>query len=177
MPRDVITPGVSSVEEMMARAKDRQRRMWGDLGNHVPVERVRPPEPWVRTQPKPPKPRPQKTASELPILTKPFATLPDVSRPPAGFTPRERIRWIIETTARVYDVAYSDIMSESRVSRVSTARRVAVYLVAREFVDLTLPRLGEIFVRDHTTMQHAIVDMDEVYGTDVAGLRREARRG
>ena len=61
---------------------------------------------------------------------------------------------IIEETARFYKVTPEIIMSRSKIRNTVTARQVAMYLI-RTLTNLTLPDIGEIFKRDHTTVMHA----------------------
>jgi chromosomal replication initiator protein len=68
---------------------------------------------------------------------------------------------IIEAVCRYYQLTKSDIIGSSRVKAVAMARQIAMYL-CREMTDLSLPKIGELFGRDHTTVMYAckkIADM------------------
>jgi chromosomal replication initiator protein len=62
---------------------------------------------------------------------------------------------IMEETAKYFGLTVDDLTSKSRSRPLTTARHVAMYLV-RECTGMTLPKIGEIFARDHTTALHGI---------------------
>jgi chromosomal replication initiator protein len=62
---------------------------------------------------------------------------------------------IMEETAKYFGLTIDDLTSKSRSRPLTTARHVAMYLV-RECTGMTLPKIGEIFARDHTTALHGI---------------------
>jgi chromosomal replication initiator protein len=66
---------------------------------------------------------------------------------------------IMEETAKYFGLTVSDLTSKSRSRPLTTARHVAMYLV-RECTGMTLPKIGEIFARDHTTALHGINKID-----------------
>ena len=47
-----------------------------------------------------------------------------------------------------------ELLGPGRVHNLVYARQIAMYL-CRELTDLSLPRIGETFNRDHTTVMHA----------------------
>ncbi|MCA1713545.1 MAG: chromosomal replication initiator protein DnaA, partial [Actinobacteria bacterium] len=61
---------------------------------------------------------------------------------------------IQDEVARFFDITVEDLCSTSRSRQLVTARQIAMYLV-RELTDLSLPRIGRAFNRDHTTVMHA----------------------
>ncbi|MGH2659192.1 MAG: chromosomal replication initiator protein DnaA [Actinomycetota bacterium] len=67
---------------------------------------------------------------------------------------------ILEETARYYSLAVADLVSKSRSRPLTNARHVAMYLV-RECTGMTLPKIGELFDRDHTTALHGINKIDK----------------
>ncbi|UQE75076.1 chromosomal replication initiator protein DnaA [Gordonia sp. PP30] len=73
----------------------------------------------------------------------PDSTNPDISA--AG---------IITITADYFDISIDDLRGPSKVRPVVRARQISMYL-CRELTDLSLPRIGEAFDRDHTTVMHA----------------------
>jgi chromosomal replication initiator protein len=66
---------------------------------------------------------------------------------------------IMEETAKYFGLTVSDLTSKSRSRPLTTARHVAMYLV-RECTGMTLPKIGELFARDHTTALHGINKID-----------------
>lgn len=56
--------------------------------------------------------------------------------------------------AEEYLVKVSEINGKRRTQKIADARQVAMYL-CREMTDLSLPKLGDEFDRDHTTVLHA----------------------
>ncbi len=73
---------------------------------------------------------------------------------------------IISATAKCYGLETADILSTSRTKEIALARQVAMYIV-RYMTKLSLPEIGKIFDRDHTTVIHSI--------EKVEGLMRESR--
>jgi chromosomal replication initiator protein len=67
---------------------------------------------------------------------------------------------ILDETARYYGLAVSDLVSKSRSRPLTNARHVAMYLL-RECTGMTLPKIGELFDRDHTTALHGINKIDK----------------
>jgi chromosomal replication initiator protein len=66
---------------------------------------------------------------------------------------------IVEETAKYFQLTVDDLVSKSRSRPLTTARHVAMYLV-RECTGMTLPKIGELFDRDHTTALHGINKID-----------------
>ncbi len=63
---------------------------------------------------------------------------------------------IIAEVANVYGVTPEDIRSNKRASQISTARKVAIYLV-REITEMPLAAIGTEFGgRDHSTIVYAV---------------------
>jgi chromosomal replication initiator protein len=77
----------------------------------------------------------------------------DLIRNSDSFMPAPEI--IIEETSKCYGVAMSDIMSTSRTKEVAIARQVAMYII-RQQTKLSLPEIGRVFGRDHTTVIHSL---------------------
>ncbi len=72
---------------------------------------------------------------------------------------------IIEETSKCYGIEVSDIMSASRTKEIATARQVAMYII-RSITQLSLPEIGRIFGRDHTTVLHSIEKVEGLIKTD-----------
>lgn len=62
---------------------------------------------------------------------------------------------IMSHTANYFGITVDDLCSQSRTHVLVTARQIAMYL-CREYTDLSLPKIGQLFGgRDHTTVMHA----------------------
>lgn len=61
---------------------------------------------------------------------------------------------IINAVATYYKISPDDIYSQNRAQAIALARQIAMYL-CREQTGLSLPKIGEIFGRDHTTVMYA----------------------
>lgn len=67
-----------------------------------------------------------------------------------------RLSWIVEATARYFDLTSEDIIGPSRLASVSIPRQVAMYL-AREVTTRSTTEVGmAIGGRDHTTVLHGV---------------------
>ncbi len=60
---------------------------------------------------------------------------------------------ILSEVARGFRVSVEEIVGPSRAARVCVARACAMAVV-REATDLSLPAIGRLFDRDHTTVMH-----------------------
>ncbi|MBP8235322.1 MAG: hypothetical protein KAY22_23790 [Rhizorhabdus sp.] len=70
--------------------------------------------------------------------------------------PGHAIRAMIDLVARMHGATYDEVMSKSRRHRVVMARQAAMCAVAYKRPDYSLPMLGRIFKRDHTTVLYAL---------------------
>lgn len=70
-----------------------------------------------------------------------------VVRDPKRITPD----LIIDCVAEYYDLSPSQLRGDSRKKEIALARHVAVYLT-REMTGMSLPRIGDAFRRDHSTI-------------------------
>ena len=61
---------------------------------------------------------------------------------------------IINTVAAYYKITPDDIYSTNRAQAIALARQIAMYL-CREQTNLSLPKIGQLFGRDHTTVMYA----------------------
>lgn len=61
---------------------------------------------------------------------------------------------IITHTAQHLDIPIEALRSQDRSRNVVSARQIAMYL-CRELTELSLPKIGDAFARDHTTVMHA----------------------
>jgi|GEM_PF-2321103 len=93
---------------------------------------------------------------------------------PAAFnrvSKRVPVRLIIEAGAEYLRVPVSQILSPSRRADAVEARMIITY-VARGMTGQSLPQLGRMFTRDHTTLLHAINNAEQLYATDQAFRHR-----
>lgn len=74
---------------------------------------------------------------------------------------------IINQVARFYQITPDDITGRKRTQQIVMPRQIAMYL-AREYTDLSFPKLGEAFGnKNHTTVIHAYEKIDEQRHTDM----------
>ncbi|WP_132992629.1 chromosomal replication initiator protein DnaA [Gordonia zhaorongruii] len=62
---------------------------------------------------------------------------------------------ILAITAEYFDISIEDLRGPSKMRSVTQARQISMYL-CRELTDLSLPKIGEAFDRDHTTVMYAV---------------------
>lgn len=60
---------------------------------------------------------------------------------------------IINAVSERFRIDITEIKGKSKQKEIASARQIAMYLT-REMTDLSLPRIGDIFQRDHTTVLH-----------------------
>jgi len=61
---------------------------------------------------------------------------------------------IIEQVARYFELSLDDLYGTSRAAAIATARQIAMYL-CRELTSMSLPKIGQLLGRDHTTVMYA----------------------
>jgi chromosomal replication initiator protein len=89
---------------------------------------------------------------------------------------------IIRTTALAYGFSVEDVLSSSRRQPLVLCRQISMYL-CRELTDLSLPKIGEHFDRDHTTVLHSVEKVKRILRSDravfdrVNQLTQELRKG
>ncbi|MDX1468831.1 MAG: chromosomal replication initiator protein DnaA [Acidimicrobiia bacterium] len=89
---------------------------------------------------------------------------------------------IIRTTAQAYGFSVEDVLSSSRRQPLVLSRQIAMYL-CRELTDLSLPKIGAHFNRDHTTVLHSVEKVKRILRSDravfdrVNQLTQELRKG
>ena len=72
---------------------------------------------------------------------------------------------IIKRVCAAFDIAPKELLGKSRLGRVLVPRQVAMYL-AHTVGQLSLPRIGAAFDRDHTTVLHACRKVGETMKKD-----------
>jgi chromosomal replication initiator protein len=89
---------------------------------------------------------------------------------------------IIRTSAQAYGFSVEDVLSVSRRQPLVLCRQISMYL-CRELTDLSLPKIGEHFNRDHTTVLHSVEKVKRILRSDravfdrVNQLTQELRKG
>ena len=89
---------------------------------------------------------------------------------------------IIRTTAQAYGFSVEDVLSSSRRQPLVLCRQISMYL-CRELTDLSLPKIGAQFNRDHTTVLHSVEKVKRILRSDravfdrVNQLTHELRKG
>jgi chromosomal replication initiator protein len=78
---------------------------------------------------------------------------------------------IIRTTASAYGFSVEDVLSSSRRQPLVLCRQISMYL-CRELTDLSLPKIGEHFNRDHTTVLHSVEKVKRILRSDRAVFDR-----
>lgn len=92
------------------------------------------------------------------------------------------VRDVIHYASRVFGVPVPDIVGRSRKRDIMAARQ-AVYLVSRQATDASLPHIGNMLRRHHTSVWHGVdmciiyMQRDPVYRAKVRRVRKLARRG
>jgi len=97
--------------------------------------------------------------------------------------PREHITvaYIIEVIAAAFNLESDTIKSKKRIARINHARQLAMFL-AREMTEASLPQIGDVFGRSHTTVLHGCnkikeeIEMDTALASRVQRLRNQISR-
>lgn len=66
---------------------------------------------------------------------------------------RHTAEHILKTVAVHYQLTVNDLTGKKRAGRINQARQMAMYMI-REMTELSLPQIGEVFGRSHTTVLH-----------------------
>jgi chromosomal replication initiator protein len=61
---------------------------------------------------------------------------------------------IMAVTAEYFDTSIEELCGPGKARALAQARQIAMYL-CRELTDLSLPKIGQTFGRDHTTVMYA----------------------
>ncbi len=89
---------------------------------------------------------------------------------------------IIDCVAKHYGVRVEDILGTSRVKKIKNARNVAMYIV-RSLTSMSLPQMGVVFCRDHSTIHSNInaveteLSTDPVLDATINEIMKEIKRG
>lgn len=72
---------------------------------------------------------------------------------------------IMAETAAYFSITLDDLTGDSRAQAVTMPRQIAMYL-CRELTDLSLPKIGKEFHKDHSTVIHAFRKIKDALATD-----------
>ena len=72
---------------------------------------------------------------------------------------------ILTTVSTHYGLTVEDLKSRKRTSNIASARHVAIYMI-KKLTDRSLPAIGRVFGRDHTTMINSIDTVEKKLSTD-----------
>jgi len=62
---------------------------------------------------------------------------------------------ILEAVSKKYNIPIESIQGKKRTNNIVTARHISIYLV-RTMTDMSLPAIGRVFNRDHTTIMNSL---------------------
>lgn len=109
---------------------------------------------------------------QIRIASDKLARLCEVERYEArADTPKAQVRKVIEAVCNRHEITYTDVMSRSRFADVVAARHEAIVAVAAAFPWMSLPKIGRVFGRDHTSILHAL----DKFGVPRRTMGHEAR--
>ena len=83
---------------------------------------------------------------------------------------------IIRECAAEVGLTVNDMRSKGRVRPLARARQYAMWRIAKE-TSLSLPQIGRLLCRDHTTVLHAIRHMNRLHGENVRGCGVKLKHG
>ncbi len=72
---------------------------------------------------------------------------------------------ILHTVSLHYNISIEDMKSRKRISSISSARHIAIYII-KKLTDRSLPAIGREFNRDHTTIINSIDTVEKRLQTD-----------
>ena len=85
---------------------------------------------------------------------------------------------IFAAIEKKYNVSKADLESKSRVKEVAQARHIAIYLI-RSITEMSLPHIGKMFNRDHSTVISSIEAIDKKiasfpsFDAEISELKKE----
>lgn len=94
----------------------------------------------------------------------------------------ETVDNILEVTARKYEVSVEQILGKSRTKDIKTARNVAMYVI-KKVLDLSLPAIGKMMNRDHSTVYSNIqmietdLETNDKLNNDIIEIVTEIKSG
>ena len=94
----------------------------------------------------------------------------------------ETVDNILEVTARKYEVSVEQILGKSRTKDIKTARNVSMYVI-KKVLDLSLPAIGKMMNRDHSTVYSNIqmvetdLETNDKLNNDIIEIITEIKSG
>ncbi len=67
---------------------------------------------------------------------------------------------ILNTVSQKYGISVEDLKSRKRTSNIASARHIAIYII-KKLTDRSLPAIGRVFGRDHTTIINSIETVEK----------------
>lgn len=95
---------------------------------------------------------------------------------PVGIT----VDRILEKVAKKYGVTVEDIKGTKRTKEIAWARHISIYLI-RRLTEMSLPQIGRLLNRDHTTVINSLKTIERELGSnsmtdiDIADLTKEIK--
>lgn len=77
------------------------------------------------------------------------------------------IELIQEVVANYYNLTVDDLKGQRRTRNIALPRQVAMYL-SRTLTPTSLPKIGQEFNKDHTTVMHAYTKINDAIESDAA---------
>ncbi len=74
---------------------------------------------------------------------------------------------ILAAVSSHYGIPVEDLKSRRRTSNIASARHVAIYMI-KKLTDRSLPAIGRVFGRDHTTIINSIDTVEKRFSTEPA---------
>ena len=71
----------------------------------------------------------------------------------------EETKRIIEVICHYYELPYKIVIGKSRIPRFVIIRHITIYFIKKR-TDLSLVDIGKLFDRDHTTIIHALKNVE-----------------
>jgi len=95
---------------------------------------------------------------------------------------QDTVTRVVDIVAKRYNVTAADVMGPSRKKEIKMARNVSMYIV-RALTKMSLPQIGNIFGRDHSTvysnisMVESALTTDTIFEATVSEILKEVKRG
>jgi len=74
---------------------------------------------------------------------------------------------ILSMVSQKYGITVDDLKSRKRTSNIASARHISVYII-KKLTDRSLPAIGRVFGRDHTTIINSIETVEKRMATEPA---------
>ena len=90
---------------------------------------------------------------------------------------------IQQAVAGYFDVPIGDMLSNSRVGKLTQPRHIAMYLCKKLLVGVSITKLGDYFNRDHTTIMHGAdsiaekIEKDAYLNDKVVSIEKQIKSG